>query len=82
MKIPQASDLIVFSRMVGAALLIGGYLLGGLYIGSSLTRKGHPGWTLPLCILGGLLCALFAGYREIKNVLALIRKTKGKKGGR
>ena len=43
MKIPQASDLIVFSRMVGAALLIGGYLLGGLYIGSSLTRKGYPG---------------------------------------
>lgn len=73
MKSISAHDLMIFSRIVGAALLVCGYLVAGLYVGRWCMARGYPGWTLPLSLIGGLVCALFAGWRELKSILASIR---------
>ena len=74
MKKPQIKDLVVFSRITGAALLVCGYLVAGLYLSRWCAAQGWPGWTTPLCLLGGLAAALLSGVRELKSILAMIRK--------
>ncbi|MCI6260938.1 hypothetical protein FYJ74_07640 [Pyramidobacter sp. SM-530-WT-4B] len=74
MKIPNVRDIIVFSRIVGAALLVCGYLLGGLFIGRCFLARGYPQWTLPLCLIAGLIGALLSGVYELKSILAMIRR--------
>ena len=64
MKIPHVRDVIVFSRIVGAALLVCGYFLD----------RGYPQWTLPLCLIAGLIGALLSGVHELKSILAMIRR--------
>ncbi len=73
MKIPRAADLIVISRVTGAALLVCGYLLAGLYLGRWCLGRGWPDWSMPLCLLGGLAAALLSAVREIKGILAMLR---------
>ncbi|MGI6075244.1 MAG: hypothetical protein ACOYD9_02590 [Pyramidobacter sp.] len=81
MKFPTSmKDLMVFSRIVGAALLICGYLLAGLYAGRWCVAQGYPQWTLPLCLLVGLAAAALAGWHEIRSILAAIRKNDGAAG--
>ena len=74
MKVPRVGDIIVFSRITGAALLICGYLVAGLYLARWCTAQGYPGWTTPLCLIVALIAALFSGMRELKSILAAIRK--------
>ena len=69
-------DVIVFSRIIGAALLVCGYLIAGLYTGRWCTTRGYPQWSVPLCLFLGLIAALFAGYRELKSILKMIRSGK------
>ena len=79
MKTPNVKDLVVFSRITGTALLVCGYLIAGLYLGRWCAAKGWPGWTTPLCLLIGLAAALLSGVRELKSILAMIRKDAGGK---
>ncbi len=79
MRISKFSEAVVFSRIVGAALLVCGWLLAGLYFGRWFMSRGYPSWTLPLALLGGLVCALLSGWREIKSILAMIRRSERKK---
>ncbi len=80
MTVPKLNDVVVFSRIVGAALLVCGWLVAGLFFSRWLTVNGYPSWTVPLSLLGGTVCALLAGWREIRSILAMIRKNGGKKG--
>ncbi len=73
MRRPRIADLVVFSRITGAALLVCGYLLAGLYLGRWCLRRGYPGWSMPACLIGGLAAALASGVREIKSVLAALQ---------
>lgn len=77
MKIPGVRDAVVFSRIVGAALLVCGYLLAGLFVGRYFLARGYPQWTLPLCLVAGLIGALLSGIRELKSILAMIRRDRG-----
>ena len=74
MKTPNVKDVIVFSRIIGTALLICGYLVAGLLLARWCSGRGYPAWTTPLCLVGALAAALASGIRELKNILALIRK--------
>lgn len=76
MKFHGVNDIIVFSRITGAALLVCGYLLVGLYIGRWLMANGYPSWCVPLALLFGLAAALMSGYLEIKSILKFIRKSR------
>lgn len=69
-----ADEIIVFSRVIGAALLVCGYLVAGLCAGRWCLSKGYPDWSVPLCLLAGLAAALFSGYSEMKSILAHIRR--------
>lgn len=73
---PQLNDVIVFSRIIGSALLVCGYLVAGLYMGRWCITKGYPQWTLPLCLLAGLAAALLSGWHEIRSILAMIRRNR------
>ena len=79
MKKFRAEDIIVFSRITGAALLVCGYLVAGLYLARWCTAQGYPGWMTPLCLVAATAAALFSGVRELKNILAMIRKDTEKK---
>ena len=72
----SVSDLIIFSRMAGAALLVGGCLLAGLYCARWCQAQGYPSWTGLLCLAGGLAWALFSGFCEIRSILAQIRRNR------
>lgn len=74
MKIPKVKDVIIFSRIIGAALLVCGYLLAGLFIGRYFLKCGYPQWTLPLCLIAGLTGALLSGIHELKSILLIIRR--------
>lgn len=74
MKIPGFSELIIFSRTIGAALLVCGWLVAGLIFGRWFISKGFPGWSFPLALIGGVLCALLAGWREVRSILAMIHR--------
>lgn len=77
MKLPTSlKDLVVFSRIVGTALLVCGYLLAGLYAGKWCTARGYPRWTLPLCLLAGLIAAALSCWHEVRSVLAMIRNNR------
>ncbi len=71
---PVVQDLLVFSRVVGTALLVAGYLLAGYWIGRSLLAKGYPSWTQSTSILAGAAAALFSGYREIRELAKKLRR--------
>ena len=79
MKRFNAGDIIVFSRITGAALLVCGYLVAGLYLARWCAAQGYPGWTTPLCLVAATALALFSGARELKSILAMIRKNAEKK---
>ncbi len=81
MRISKFSEAVVFSRIVGAALLVCGWLVAGLFFSRWLTVNGYPAWTVPLSLLGGTACALLAGWREVKGILETIRKNEAKKDG-
>ncbi|MBP5212155.1 MAG: hypothetical protein J6Z30_04790 [Pyramidobacter sp.] len=74
MKKPTVKDIIVFSRITGAALLVCGYLIAGLYLSRWCAARGWPGWTTPHCLLAGLAAALLSGVRELKSILAMLRR--------
>ena len=74
MKQLKAGDIVVFSRITGAALLVCGYLVAGLYLARWCASQGYPGWTTPLCLVLATAAALFSGVRELKSILAMIRK--------
>mgnify|MGYP000889669680 CR=1 FL=1 len=48
--------------------------LAGLFIGRYFLDRGYPQWTLPLCLVAGLVGALLSGVRELKSILAMIRR--------
>ncbi len=79
MPLRKISDVVVFSRIVGAALLVCGWIVAGLFFSRWLMNNGYPSWTVPLSLSGGTVCALFAGWREIKGILEMIRKNDAKK---
>ncbi len=78
MKVPKLNDAVIFSRIVGAALLVCGWLVAGLFFSRWLTVNGYPPLTVPLALLACTVCALLAGWREIKGILAAIRKNEAK----
>ncbi|MGN0838807.1 MAG: hypothetical protein ACI4NN_06960 [Pyramidobacter sp.] len=83
MKFPSSlNDVIIFSRIAGAALLVCGYLVAGLYLGRWCLARGWPQWTLPLCLLAGLAAALLSGWHEIRSILAMIRRNRGQDGSK
>lgn len=76
MKFHGLNDIIIFSRITGAALLVCGYLLVGLYISRWFMANAYPTWCVPLTLLFSLAVALFSGYQEIKSILKFIRKSR------
>lgn len=78
---PSLSEVVIFSRITGAALLIGGYIIGGLYIGHYLTEKGYPQIVFFISVLAGLAGAALSGIHEIRAVISLIRGRHHEKNG-
>ena len=74
MKTPNVKDVIVFSRIVGAALLVCGYLVAGVFLARWCAARGWPGWTTPACLVAAAVAALASGYRELKSILAMLRR--------
>ena len=64
--------------VTGSAGFICGYLVAGLYLARWCTAQGYPGWTTPLRLIVALAAALFSGVRELKSILAAIRKNEKK----
>ncbi|EFC90989.1 hypothetical protein Dpep_0963 [Dethiosulfovibrio peptidovorans DSM 11002] len=71
------SDLVVFGKIVSLALLFGGYVLMGLYLGRYLMRQGYPDWTLSACTIGGTIIGILHGVYGVKDVLNKRGEKKG-----
>ncbi len=62
-------DLALFGKIVSTALLFGGYILMGLFIGRNLASKGYPQWTIPAGAICGTLIGAIHGAMAIKDII-------------
>lgn len=62
-------DLALFGKIVSTALLFGGYILLGLYIGRELASRGYPPWAGPAGALCGALAGTLHGAAAVRDIL-------------
>lgn len=62
-------DLILFGKIISIALLSGGYIAMGVYIGIQLTKKGYPGWTTFAGAIVGTIAGILHGAWAIMDIV-------------
>ncbi|PIE55489.1 MAG: hypothetical protein CSA35_00630 [Dethiosulfovibrio peptidovorans] len=73
MKQQIIDDIVLFSQIISLALLLGEYIISGLYIGKELSARGWPHWSM---LAGALLGAFLGGGHAALGVRNVLQKRK------
>jgi hypothetical protein len=62
----EKEDLLAFSKVISAALVVCGFIILGLLIGRQAAERGGPGWLVPAGAAVGALVGLSQGWAMIR----------------
>lgn len=61
-------DLMVFGRVISAAILVCGYLLLGVYLGRQLVQRGFPEWVAVVLFFVAAFFGLWQGWVFVRTI--------------
>lgn len=62
-------DLVLFGKIIAIALLSGGYIAMGIYIGKQLTINGYPEWAGFMGAIIGTIVGILHGVWAIRDII-------------
>lgn len=68
-KNKSLQDIVLFGKIISIALLSGGYIAMGIYIGKQLTTRGYPSWTTLAGAITGTVVGVVHGAWAIKSII-------------